>query len=90
MQAADWRQRCLPYGYPLGPAEGNLYTDYTFTGQKSDATGLMFYASRYYDPYLNRFAQPDSITPDVYNPQSLNRYAYVDSVGKKLLIGMQK
>ena len=37
----------------------------------------MFYASRYYDPSLGRFAQPDSIVPNVYNPQSLNRYSYV-------------
>jgi hypothetical protein len=27
--------------------------------------------------YLNRWTQPDTIVPDLYNPQSLNRYAYV-------------
>ena len=27
-------------------------------------------------PYINQFSQPDSILPDLYNPQSLNRYAY--------------
>ena len=69
-------QTYYPYG-SLRTSSGNLYTDYTFTGQKVDANQLMFYASRYYDPSLGRFAQPDSIVPNVYNPQSLNRYAYV-------------
>ena len=69
-------QRYYPFGL-MWPASGNLYTDYTFTGQKSDANQLMFYQSRYYDPSLGRFAQPDSMVPNVYNPQSLNRYAYV-------------
>ena len=31
----------------------------------------------YYIHYINHFTQPDSIVPDLYNPQSLNRYAYV-------------
>ncbi len=53
-----------------------LPTDYTFTGQKADSNGLMFYQSRYYDPALGRFAQPDSVVPSPYNPQSLNRYSY--------------
>jgi hypothetical protein len=25
--------------------------------------GLMFYNARWYDPYLNRYTQPDSIVP---------------------------
>ena len=33
--------------------------------------------SSFSEPYLNRFLQPDSIIPDQYNPQSLNRYSYV-------------
>ena len=28
-------------------------------------------------PYINRFLQPDSIIPDLSNPQSWNRYSYV-------------
>ena len=57
--------------------EGTLPTDYTFTGQKADSDGLSFYNARYYDAYLNRFIQPDSIIPNFYNPQYLNRYSYV-------------
>ncbi len=28
-------------------------------------------------PYITQFSQPDNIVPDLYNPQSLNRYSYV-------------
>jgi len=33
--------------------------------------------SRFYDPVIGRFLQPDSVVPDPGNPQSLNRYSYV-------------
>ena len=33
--------------------------------------------SRFYDPAIGRFLQPDTIVPDPANPQSLNRYSYV-------------
>jgi RHS repeat-associated protein len=49
-----------------------------FTGQvKDEETGLYYYNARYYDPELGRFIQPDTIIPDLTNPQSYNRYAYV-------------
>jgi hypothetical protein len=38
---------------------------------------LYFYNARWYDPYLNRWIQPDTIVPQPENPQSLNRYSYV-------------
>ncbi|MBI5653892.1 MAG: RHS repeat-associated core domain-containing protein [Chloroflexi bacterium] len=65
--------------YPFGAIRsGTLPTDYTFTGQKRDAeAGLMFYNARYYDANIGRFVQADTIVPNLYNPQSLNRYAYV-------------
>jgi RHS repeat-associated protein len=31
--------------------------------------------SRFYDPQIGRFLQPDSVVPDPMNPQSLNRYS---------------
>jgi RHS repeat-associated protein len=49
----------------------------TFTGQRLDATGLLYYHARYYDPTLGRFISPDSIVPEPGNPQSFNRFAYV-------------
>jgi len=33
--------------------------------------------SRFSDPYLTRFLQPDTIIPNLYNPQNLNRYSFV-------------
>ncbi len=33
--------------------------------------------TRYYDPVVGRFTQPDTIGPDGANPQDLNRYTYV-------------
>ena len=59
-------------------SSGATPTSYRFTGQREDVTiGLYFYNSRYYDPVLGRFTQPDTIIPEPGNPQSLNRYAYV-------------
>jgi RHS repeat-associated protein len=47
-----------------------------YTGQQLDEdTGLYFYGSRYYDPALARFIQPDSLVPGS-GSQALNRYSY--------------
>ncbi len=56
---------------------GIVPTDRTYTGQRSEmeSIGLMFYNARWYDPYLARFAQADSIVPG--GAQGLDRYAYV-------------
>ena len=37
----------------------------------------MYYGARYYAAEIGRFVQPDSMLPDIYDPQQLNRYAYV-------------
>jgi RHS repeat-associated protein len=66
-------QTYYPYG---GVRSGTLPTDYTFTGQKADSDGLMYYNARYYDSAIGRFTQPDTIVPNPYNPQDLNRYSY--------------
>jgi RHS repeat-associated protein len=62
-------------------------TMYQFTGQRMDSYNtdglasqeLYLMGSRYYDPYLNRWCQPDQIIPDPGNPQSWDRYAYVQN-----------
>jgi len=41
--------------------------------------GLMDYKARMYDGYLSRFIQPDSIIPNAADPQSWNRYSYVQN-----------
>jgi RHS repeat-associated protein len=62
-------------------------TRYTYTGQYSymddpsttgvDGFGLMYYGARFYDPYLGRMAQADTIVPG--GVQGLDRYAYVNN-----------
>lgn len=50
-----------------------------YTGQRLDGeTGLMALGNgeRYYSPTLARFIQQDSLTGDIQNPHSLNRFAY--------------
>ena len=63
--------------YPYGSARynaGSQLTNYWFTGQRREAsTGLYFYQSRWYDPVVGRFIQPDTIVPEPGNPQALNR-----------------
>jgi len=38
---------------------------------------LIDFNARFYSPRLGRFIQPDSIIPDLTNPQSLNLFSYV-------------
>jgi RHS repeat-associated protein len=53
-------------------------TDRRYTGQREESgLGLYDYNARYYDPYINRWIQPDVIVPDAGDPQSLNRFSYV-------------
>ena len=40
-------------------------------------TKLFIFSKLAVSPYINRFLQPDSIIPDLSNPQSWNRYSYV-------------
>jgi RHS repeat-associated protein len=63
--------------YPSGP----VGTRYTYTGQYAYNTsgandfGLMYYGARFYDPYLNRWLQPDSIIPSengIYTPLTVD------------------
>ena len=56
-------------------------TDYTYTGQYSNMSdfGLMFYNARWYDPYIGRFNQPDTIIPQSQGVQAWDRYAYVSN-----------
>jgi RHS repeat-associated protein len=63
--------------YRLGSA---LPTDHRFTGQKLDATGLMYYGARYYDRRgpsgRGTFISPDTLVPDPTNMWDYNRFAY--------------
>jgi RHS repeat-associated protein len=68
------RTKYYPYG---SRREGGEANKYYFTGQEFDRdTGLYYYGARYYHPVFATFTQADSIIPNPYDPQSLNRYAY--------------
>ncbi|WP_255350263.1 RHS repeat-associated core domain-containing protein [Methanosarcina sp. 2.H.T.1A.6] len=63
--------------FPYGQVRSGGLEKYGFTGQENDAdTGLMYYGARYYSPGYRVFVQPDTLLPDPYNPQALNRYSY--------------
>ena len=68
--------------------------EYGFAGQLrnpstsvtgSDVASIIHFNARYYDATLARFLSPDTIVPDLQNPQSLNRYSYVDNNPVSLL-----
>ena len=65
--------------WPYGAARtGEVDTPYRYTGQRADSyTNLYQMGSRWYDGELGRWIQPDTVVPDLANPQSLNRYSYV-------------
>ena len=62
-----------PFGGVLSGGEA----DFLYTGKELDDTNLYYYGARYYNTELRQFTQPDTVIPDIYNPQSLNRYSYV-------------
>ncbi len=75
--------RYLPWGEerPTDLAVGVETTEYRYTGQRvEDATGLYWYNSRWYDPALGRWIQPDSIIPEAaQGVQAWDRFAYVNN-----------
>jgi len=59
--------------------QGGL-SDYTYNDKRWDKeTNFYDYGARGYNAKVFKFTTPDSIIPDLTNPQSLNRYAYVQN-----------
>ncbi|MCB9431208.1 MAG: RHS repeat-associated core domain-containing protein [Ardenticatenaceae bacterium] len=71
--------RYRPYGsYRTTPTQ--TLTDRDFTGQRENREfGLLYYQARYYLPGVGRFISADTIVPNPANPQSYNRYTYVEN-----------
>jgi len=69
--------------YPFGETRlsiDSMFTDHLYTSQRNiTGLGIYYFNARFYDPYLTHFSQPDSIIPNLYNPQDLNRYSYVNN-----------
>ena len=61
-----------PYG-TLAQTAGNAQTSYGFTGEFTDASGLVYLRARYYDPLSGRFFQIDP------SRQEENLYQYAGS-----------
>jgi RHS repeat-associated protein len=57
-------------------SSGTMPTDIGYTGQRLDATGLMYFRARYYASSLGRFVSADTQVLSPSDPQQLNRYAY--------------
>jgi RHS repeat-associated protein len=75
-------QRYLPFGEVrhIDGLTDITQTDLGYTGQRNYAyINLLDYRARWYSSYLNRWTQPDSIIPDLTDPQSWNRYSYVNN-----------
>ncbi|GHO48680.1 RHS repeat-associated core domain-containing protein [Ktedonospora formicarum] len=67
-------QLFAPYG-TVRYSQGTSSTSYNFTGQRLDElTGLLYYGSRYYDPYSGRFLSADTVET---NASGFDPYAYV-------------
>ena len=64
--------------YPFGEIREGGNEKYSFTGKEKDKlTDFYYFEARYYNPEFKHFTQADSIAPNLYDPQDLNRYAYV-------------
>ncbi len=55
-------QDYTPWGEERNPG-GMSQTSYNYTGQRKDATGLLYYHARQYNPMTGKFGSPDSIVP---------------------------
>jgi RHS repeat-associated protein len=71
--AAD--QRYYAYGRRLDTS-GHISGEQDYTGQRLDATGLLYYNARYYDPQLGQFVSPDTLVPEPTSFLDYNRYLY--------------
>ncbi|NUQ86799.1 MAG: RHS repeat-associated core domain-containing protein [Anaerolineales bacterium] len=57
---------------------GTSSTPYGFTGETTDANGLIYLRARYYNPADARFISRDTWGGDAKSPLSLNRWMYVE------------
>ncbi len=66
-----------PYGETIS-STGDFDTDFGYTGELTDGTGLVNLRARFYDPGTGRFITRDSWAGDYLNPMSTNKWSYVD------------
>ncbi|MCD4687448.1 MAG: hypothetical protein K8S97_16075 [Anaerolineae bacterium] len=73
--SVDSVQSYAPYGAEL--EAGIFGSPFTFTGEQTDANGLVYLRARYYHPDLGVFPSLDPVEGDIGRAMSLNRYGYV-------------
>ena len=67
-----------PYGETLASL-GSFSTDFGYTGELTDGTGLINLRARYYDPSTGRFLTKDSWAGDSSTPATLVKWLYANS-----------
>jgi RHS repeat-associated protein len=74
-----WDRMYLPYGGTF-TGTGTTENTHQYTAKELEAaTGLYYYGARYHNPNIGRFMSPDPAGADPTDPQSWNRYAYVQN-----------
>jgi len=68
--------RYAAYGTLIGASSG-LPSLLGYTGELTDASGLVYLRARWYDPPVGRFASRDPLAGTAFEPSSLNRFGYV-------------
>ncbi|WP_207689603.1 RHS repeat domain-containing protein [Desulfonema limicola] len=64
--------------YPYGDIREGGNERYTYTGKELDkASNSYYFEARQYSAGFRHFTQPDTIKPNLFNPQNLNLYSYV-------------
>lgn len=66
-----------PYGGLLD-SYGTPFTSFGFTGEQSDANGLLYLRARYYDATLGGFLARDPVDGVMARSNSRNGYSYVE------------
>ena len=64
------RQRYHPFG-TVRDASGTMPTDYAFTGQMADATGLLYFRARFFDPALGRESRHQRVNSGAVRPPGM-------------------
>jgi RHS repeat-associated protein len=74
-----WDRMYLPYGGTF-TGTGTTENTHQYTAKELEAaTGLYYYGARYHNPTIGRFMSVDPAGADPTDPQSWNRYAYVEN-----------
>ena len=72
--------RYTPFGEQVCAKGENAEEGFLYNAEAYDAvSGSYYLRARFYEPAAMRFNQPDTVRGDAREPQSLNRYAYVQN-----------